>query len=146
MCFFPLFTLAFFSFLLFSSPFLSFAFLSFPFFLVISPYFSLFIVIYRSFSFFLFLISKLQRFKDSKLQSFKVLISNHCDNFMISDGTHIIWSENICPSLTRWDLELAFHGSISAQYAAFGKLNRSNWIWLCCFLKNYLSILDIKIR
>jgi hypothetical protein len=58
----------------------------------------------------------------------------------------IVWSESTCPSLTRWDLECAFHGSISPQCAAFGKLTRSNWIWLCRFLKNDLSILDITIR
>jgi hypothetical protein len=58
---------------------------------------------------------------------------------------HIVWSISTCPSLTRWDVEFAFHGSISPQCPAFGKLNRSNWIWVCRFLENYFSILDVKI-
>jgi hypothetical protein len=38
----------------------------------------------------------------------------------------IVWWESTCASLTRWDLEFAFHGIISHQCAAFEKFNRSN--------------------
>jgi hypothetical protein len=59
---------------------------------------------------------------------------------------HIVWSISTCPSLTRWDVESALHGSISPQCVAFKKLSRSNWIWLDRSLKNDLSILDLTIR
>jgi hypothetical protein len=49
-------------------------------------------------------------------------------------------------SLTRWDLELAFHGSLSPEYGPFGKLIRSNQFRAYDWRYNYFSILYHKIR
>jgi hypothetical protein len=58
----------------------------------------------------------------------------------------IVWSESICPSLTRWVLEFGFQVDISLECRPFEKLNRLNRIRLCGFLKNDLPGLDLKIR
>jgi hypothetical protein len=57
----------------------------------------------------------------------------------------IVWSISICPSLTRWDLELAFHGSLFPECKHFGKLNKSNRFRVCNWLYNYFPILYFKI-
>jgi hypothetical protein len=59
---------------------------------------------------------------------------------------YIIWYISACASLLRWVLEFAFQVSVSLECGASGKLNKSNRIRLCGFLKNDLPGLDLQIR
>jgi hypothetical protein len=47
----------------------------------------------------------------------------------------IVWSISTCASLPRRVLKFDFQVNISLESWAFGKLGRSNWIWLCGFKK-----------
>jgi hypothetical protein len=58
----------------------------------------------------------------------------------------IVWSISTCPSLTCWDLELAFHRSLFPECGPFGKFNRSNRFLVCDWRHNYVLILYLKIR
>jgi hypothetical protein len=58
---------------------------------------------------------------------------------------HYRLSISTCPSVTRWDLEFAFHGNLTPEYGPFGKLNRSDRFRVCDWRYNYFLILYLKI-
>jgi hypothetical protein len=50
------------------------------------------------------------------------------------------------PQPPRWVMEFGFQVSISLEYGLFEKLNKSNRIRLCGFLKNNLPVLGLTIH
>jgi hypothetical protein len=59
---------------------------------------------------------------------------------------HIVWSINTCPTLTRWDLELVFYGSLSPECGPFNESNISNQFRVGDWGDTYFPILYLKIR
>jgi hypothetical protein len=66
-------------------------------------------------------------------------------NLAIINVHDIVWSRSTYASLLRWVLEFGFQVNRPLEYRPFEKLNRSNRIRLCGFVKNNLPDLDLKI-
>jgi hypothetical protein len=81
---------------------------------------------------------------------FICLMLQPCDHFIHAleilrkEFICIVWSENICPSLTRWILEFGFQVNISLECRPVEKLNRSNRIRLYSFLKMIFPVWTLQ--